>query len=79
MNVSFLDKNSPINNLKTLSSFGYEDTSKTKTITQEVYRKVPKESLAPSTLREICLTSSLIAIFSGPFFFYSQKSSRLCR
>jgi hypothetical protein len=70
----FLCKENSLKNLETLSNFTHSDTSNTKTITEEVYKKVSKMSVSPSTLREICLTSSLFAIFSGPFLFTAKKT-----
>lgn len=76
MNASlelFLNKSDAIKNLDLLSNFDYSANNKTKCMTEEVYKKVPKIHISPGTLREICLVTSLATICSVPFLFTAKK------
>ncbi|MBX9923743.1 MAG: hypothetical protein K2Y01_06500 [Rhabdochlamydiaceae bacterium] len=76
MNVNselFLYKGNAAKNLETLTSFDYADTSKTKYMTEEVYKKAPKNNISKSTLNEICWVSCASMIASGPFLFTIKK------
>lgn len=78
MNISsqlFLRKGDAEYNLNLLSSNTASGSSRTQGVTKEVYDKVPKMDISPSTLREISIVSSLTAIFSGPFLFGAKKVS----
>ncbi len=76
MNASlelFLNKSDTAKNLDQLTKFEYSANNKTKCMTEEVYKKVPKTSISPGTLREICLVTSLATISSAPFLFTAKK------
>jgi hypothetical protein len=67
----FLSENNPKNNLELLADFNPANAKTCTTAT--VYKKAPKRSISPGTLREICLLSTGFATLTIPFLYVAGK------
>jgi hypothetical protein len=71
---NFLIPGQPEENLRCLADFQASDVGGTRCTTEEVHAKTPKRSLSRSTLREISLLATALAIVSGPFLLTAKKT-----